>query len=641
VRAERDFRLMPRCLWIRTLWRFAFLHNTRYRVMTSARKLFFFVLLLLLPLGAHAQRVLYVDLNAAGNNDGTSWTDAFSSLQDALAEAIAGDETWVAAGIYHPDQGQVITLGDRAATFVLKDSVAIYGGFVGTETRREERDWEANETILSGDLLGNDNDNVERPEPTRSENSHTVVTARDLGSSTILDGLTITGGNANGDHPDNNAGGMLCVESNLHLRNITFARNSASIGGGLYLAGESPALDHVKFIENVVSEGIIGAQGGGLYMRSVRAHLKDLQFIDNTAIGWGGGLWSQDGEYLLEDALFAGNEAFSGGGFWHHQRNSNREDSTWIVNTAFIGNRAHQGGAAYHDEGILTYVNVIISGNVATSEGGGIFSNESKTSLINTVLYGNAAEERGGGYFDAAGDLLVANSVFWHNIAGAEGPQFYRPQSSSHTTSAGHSIFEGGLPPDVVDQDGNLTSDPLFVDADGPDNLPGTLDDDFRLLAGSPAIDAGDNTALPPDTFDLDRDGNTSEPLPLDYDGRVRLYDGGSGAAIVDIGAHEYGAPILHTHITVPQVPASPETFAVYPNPAVSQANIELGLFGPSFVRVVLYDVLGRRLRDLYAGLISGRIVLAVDVSGLPGGVYFVRVEGQGALLAKSLTVIH
>jgi len=94
---------------------------------------------------------------------------------------------------------------------------------------------------------------------------------------------------------------------------------------------------------------------------------------------------------------------------------------------------------------------------------------------------------------------------------------------------------------------GNIDADPLFVDADGPDDIPGTEDDDLRLLPGSPCIDAGDNTAVPADTADLDGDGDTTEPVPLDLDGNPRIMDdpstvdtGNGTPPIVDMGACEY-----------------------------------------------------------------------------------------------------
>ncbi len=102
---------------------------------------------------ALAQGTIYVDVDATGANDGSSWEDAYTTLQPALDEAVAGDEIWVAAGTYKPtyecDPGN-----PRSATFQLKNGVALYGGFdpsVG-DTEFGDRDWAANATILSGDL---------------------------------------------------------------------------------------------------------------------------------------------------------------------------------------------------------------------------------------------------------------------------------------------------------------------------------------------------------------------------------------------------------------------------------------------------------------------------------------------------------
>ena len=121
------------------------------------------------------QSVLYVQADAAGAGDGTSWADAYNTLQDALTVAVPGSEIWVAAGTYVPGGP-----GDRTATFQLRTGVGIYGGFAGTEASRDERDPAAHEAILSGDLNGNDREVIEPSElmndTTRSENCFHVVT---------------------------------------------------------------------------------------------------------------------------------------------------------------------------------------------------------------------------------------------------------------------------------------------------------------------------------------------------------------------------------------------------------------------------------------------------------------------------------
>ena len=96
----------------------------------------------------------------------------------------------------------------------------------------------------------------------------------------------------------------------------------------------------------------------------------------------------------------------------------------------------------------------------------------------------------------------------------------------------------------------NFGADPLFIDADGPDNTPGTFDDNLRLAGASPCIDRGDNSSIPQDAADIDRDNNVIEPLPLDLAGVARRIDvaavpdlGIGTAPFVDLGAFEAEDP--------------------------------------------------------------------------------------------------
>ncbi|MDO8629702.1 MAG: right-handed parallel beta-helix repeat-containing protein [Phycisphaerales bacterium] len=110
------------------------------------------VLLLSATSTVRGERVIYVHADATGANDGSSWTDAFLDLQDALGAAESGDEIWLAGGRYTPDRGTM----DRAGVFRMMGGVPLYGGFAGWEECRDDRDWAANPTILSGDLNGDD-----------------------------------------------------------------------------------------------------------------------------------------------------------------------------------------------------------------------------------------------------------------------------------------------------------------------------------------------------------------------------------------------------------------------------------------------------------------------------------------------------
>ena len=155
---------------------------------------------------AHADPgVLYAAPSAVGNGDCSSWANA-CTLQTALANAISGDEIWVKRGVHYPD---TTGLSDpRTATFTLKNGVALYGGFAGTETKRDQRNWQTNKTILSGDVDWNDtntdsNHIAETWKDIQGDNTYHVVTGGVTGNTAVLDGFVITAGQANGAFPDN------------------------------------------------------------------------------------------------------------------------------------------------------------------------------------------------------------------------------------------------------------------------------------------------------------------------------------------------------------------------------------------------------------------------------------------------------
>lgn len=157
-------------------------------------KWFLCVLFLLLTVCVATEgRVIYVDADAVGANDGSSWADAFNYLQDALVTASAGDEIRVAQGIYKPDQGTGIIPNDSTATFQLINSVTLKGGYAGLGILDpNERDNAMYETILTGDLSSNDVD-VKDPlqlwwQLNRHENSHHVVTGSGTDATAVLGG---------------------------------------------------------------------------------------------------------------------------------------------------------------------------------------------------------------------------------------------------------------------------------------------------------------------------------------------------------------------------------------------------------------------------------------------------------------------
>jgi hypothetical protein len=188
----------------------------------------------------------------------------------------------------------------------------------------------------------------------------------------------------------------------------------------------------------------------------------------------------------------------------------------------------------------------VFSGNWAQEYGGALVSyeNHDGTRVINCSFSGNRADGQGGGLWSCDTTVTLANSVLWGNSdtsGTGESGQIYNdgPLAVRYCCVQGWTGMLGGR--------GNFGRHPLFRDADGPDDIVGTEDDDVSLSYGSPCIDAGDNAAVPTDSCDLDEDGNTAELLPVDLNWCPRFQDqhsvpdAGNGLPpIVDIGAYEY-----------------------------------------------------------------------------------------------------
>ncbi len=216
-----------------------------------------------------------------------------------------------------------------------------------------------------------------------------------------------------------------------------------------------------------------------------------------------------------------------------------------LRNLALIGNTASQGGGLYNKSGNPVLVNVAFSGNAADT-GGGLYNADANPSLVNVTFSRNSAGA-GGGLYNTGGAPALTNCILWGNEASAIGDQIHN--ASGMPDIAFSDIQGSGGSGDGWDDSlgsdggGNLDADPQFVDAGGPDGIPGTLDDDLRLHTTfrypSPVIDRGSNGALPADAEDLDGDGDLGEPLPLDLSGRSRLIGFTVVTSTVDLGAYE------------------------------------------------------------------------------------------------------
>ena len=472
---------------------------------------------------------IYVDAAASGLNDGSSWVDAYSLLQDGLDAAVSEDQIWVAAGTYYPTT-EVGGSGDRYKTFQMKNGVGIYGGFpaIGNPAYTHV-------TILSGDIgvAADDSDNC----------YHVFYHPFDilLEPNAVLDGFTITGGNA-----DNNSlthefsgGGMWnqgCVPT---VTNCTFSGNSAASGAGMYNQYSDPIVISCTFSGNSADYGggmtnydsdptvtnctfsgnLASVYGGGMENETNgNPTMSGCTFSDNTA-AYGGGVYSWISDPNITNCTFSDNSAISGGGICDNQNNST------VISCIFSGNSADYGGGMTNYEGNSTVTNCTFSGNSANA-GGGMYNENLGNPTVSGCTFGsNTAVDFGSGMGSVQNsNPVVANCIFWGNL-GPSGP-LYEDGTGSLTVT--YSDVQGG----GIVGSGNIDADPMFTDPNGVDGTAGTADDDLRLLSGSPCIDAGDNTAVPVGvTTDLDGNNRFVDDEAVDT--------GNGTPPIVDMGAYE------------------------------------------------------------------------------------------------------
>ncbi len=241
--------------------------------------------------------IIYVKWNASGGNNGSSWANAYTSLQTALdAAALGAYEIWVAAGTYRPFRSFPVT--DPTDTFQLHNNVALYGGFAGTETLRSQRNWQTNVTILNGYwfILGN------------PHFAYHVVTGSGTNATAVLDGFTITGGKAQGDLWDGYGGGMLNIGGSPTVSNVTFSGNSAWVDGG----GMVNALTSNPTLTNVTFSGNSAASGGGMISGQSNPTLTNVTFSGNSASLTGGAMYNNASNPNIVNSILWGNTAPSG-----------------------------------------------------------------------------------------------------------------------------------------------------------------------------------------------------------------------------------------------------------------------------------------------------------------------------------------
>ncbi len=488
--------------------------------------------------------ILYVNAAATGSNDGSSWTNAYTSLQSGLAAAVAPDEIRVAAATYRPT-----ATSDRTVSFALKNGVGVYGGFNGTETTRSQRDPVVNVTILSGDL-GTPGSSI--------DNSHHVVTAdATVTTSGVLDGFTVTAGQADGGNPNDRGAGMWDNGGSPTLARLIFTGNFATVeGGGLRVTSGSPILLNCVFQGNSVG---FGGHGGGLYAggdSSITAQscIFRSNSISSSSTG-GGGIETSGAPVTLINCIIAQNSP--NGLQVATANNSLLDNCTFTANTGY--------GAAFLSSSGNSIANSIFWGDFTGEVCLGAPCTGSATVTYSDIQGGGIA---GAGNIDA--DPLFVSA-----------PADLRPGSLSPVVDAGNNtLVPGGttldvrgLPrffddPDVPDTGAGLT--PPYVDMGAYERIPITVSTPVSL-----AVCSGSSA-----TFNVTADGQPTLTYRWRKDG-INLNDGGaiSGAtsntltinptAVGDAGAYD----IVVTDGFGQTITSPPATLTVNARPTASASG--------------------------------------------------------------------
>ncbi len=301
--------------------------------------------------------VIFVRASAPAGGDGAWWDTAFNNMQDAIDAAAPGDRLWITAGTYLKTRETDTTLA------VLKQDIALYGGFNGSEFRLEERDPVLNATVLDG--------------------QGTVYHVIRGAPGTLLDGLTVRGGSANGIDNDRNGGGMLNIGCSPALSNCVFTANSAAdSGGGIYNYGASPTVTLCNFTQN-------------------------------SAVEDGGALFNRSGSHpVVTQCIFSGNTAQSDGGAVYVFTDS----CLGLTGSLLTGNSAGEYGGALCNNGVMTVQECLFQYNTAGMDGGALCNRLHASSLAGCTFEYNTAAGNGGAVL-MYGPSTITNCTVRHNTA--------------------------------------------------------------------------------------------------------------------------------------------------------------------------------------------------------------------------------
>lgn len=463
---------------------------------------------------------VFVKFDAQGANNGSSWQNAYSSLDSAINRTASG-QIWVAAGTYKPAI-DINTPFKKFKTFYINKNIALYGGFNGTETNLNQRDIDRNLTILSGNigLTGSDADNTPRV---------VCLVGSSMDSTTILDGFTVTKSYYSAGYDYGNGGiyiegGIYGGFNNPTIRNCTVTDNFGLDGGGIYVRNAAPLI-----INNLIT-GNTAFSGAGIYLADGQSHAR---IINNriTKNKCAGGYSNLSGAGIKIEAycspyiygnLIDSNSADYGAGI------SNNSNYSVIISNNIISNNSGRDGAGILVDFSETHIiNNLIANNHATNNGGGLYVDYSmNTRSINNTIVNNSSSNNGGAVYMQDGNMRFVNCIIYGNSTKYSKPVYsvnnnrtdWYPKFENCNIENGKEGFtyinSYQIPIDNLWKSGNLSVYPNFVDS---------AKHNYELTSQSACINTGKT-----DTSGLN--------LPMtDILGNQRITNG-----TIDMGSYEF-----------------------------------------------------------------------------------------------------
>ncbi len=541
--------------------------------------------------GTILQAQIFVNPLASGANDGTSWTDAYTNLQDAIDVASSGSELWVNTGTYVPDRdtsGNMSPANNREKAFVVHNKeLRIYGGFNAFETSITQRDLENNTSIISGD--------IDTPGDSL-DNCYTLFYSTGTGKVT-LNGFEFK--YANSVSATGYYKGALTCSGLTDVEHCRFIQNTARRGGGISITSSPVVVDNCEFQGNVATE-----QGGGIYSEYAMT-VKNSRFHRNFA-GYGGALkfqFQSGGTFFVENCLIYDNGSSFGGG---------------AIQVYFAS---------------VEVFNSTIADNITLNQNGHAFSIYQAFSfnVFNSIVW-NDNTPATAAYVDNGNDVymfencIVSNTVNGSNIINLD-PQFTNTTSSYKLTQCSPALDAGNN---------------AFV--------PSSMTTDFygKTRIQGPNVDIG---AIEYEEFEIDWnganlffiEGNADAYQWYDCDlGQVvsgetnpQFTPGISGNYAL---IYTFGTCVDTTdciNVTIIGMEADfMDNMKIYPNPSKGQLTIE----NPenSVLKVALLSINGRILNNWEISGFSENLYFDVQK-----GLYLLQIENENGLIKRKKLIIE